>query len=254
MNKENVFKMMMISIVALLIVSLVLVVLLICENKNTPSTIMVAENSISEETEKNISEGIIIESPKPIEKPEEQEPQYELTPGKYHIKVNNEMNTVTIYIKDENNNYTIPVKAMICSTGEATPKNVTYTMGGKRWEWRLLFGNVYGQYTTHINQDILFHSVPYVTNKDKSSLEYWEYDKLGTVASLGCIRLKVEDAKWIYENCLAGSTVEFYYDSNPGPLGKPTAMKISEYEEYRNWDPTDSDENNPWKNFEGEIY
>lgn len=69
----------------------------------------------------------------------------------------------------------------------------------------------------------------------------------GTSASAGCIRLTVEDAKWIYDNCKAGTTVEFYSSEDPGPLGKPETMKITEYEEYRDWDPTDASENNPWK-------
>lgn len=44
--------------------------------------------------------------------------------------------------------------------------------------------------------------------------------------------------------------VEFYSSSNPGPLGKPSAKKISSYEDYlRNWDPTDPNSNNPWKNY-----
>lgn len=90
--------------------------------------------------------------------------------------------------------------------------------------------------------------MPY-EKKDKSTLEWWEYDKLGTKASLGCIRLKVVDAKWIYDNCVPGTKVEFYTSSNPGPLGKPTAQKISEDEEVRGWDPTDPDANNPWRNY-----
>lgn len=59
--------------------------------------------------------------------------------------------------------------------------------------------------------------MPY-QQKDKSTLEWWEYDKLGTKASLGCIRLKVEDAKWIYDNCIPGTKVEFYSSATPGPL------------------------------------
>lgn len=168
-----------------------------------------------------------------------------LTKGIYYIKVNNQMNTVTVYVQDKNGDYTIPVKAMICSTGNDTPKNCTYKISGKKWPWRLLFGNVYGQYTTHINQNILFHSVPYEKER-QDTLEYWEYDKLGTTCSLGCIRLTVEDAKWIYDNCLQGSIVEFYDSEDPGPLGKPEITPISEYTEYRNWDPTDPDANNPW--------
>ena len=58
-----------------------------------------------------------------------------------------------------------------------------------------------------------------------------------------------KDAKWIYDNCVAGTQVEFYADSNPGPLGKPTAPKISGDEEVRGWDPTDPSPKNPWKNY-----
>ncbi len=165
----------------------------------------------------------------------------------YYIKINNQANVVTIYKKDSNGEYTKPFKAMICSIGTATPKSGVYKMSDK-YTWRLLQGNVYGQYAYRITGHILFHSVPY-EKQDKGTLEWWEYDKLGTKASLGCIRLKVEDAKWIYDNCVAGTEVEFYSSSNPGPLGKPSAQKISDDEEVRNWDPTDPDKNNPWRSY-----
>lgn len=170
----------------------------------------------------------------------------------YYIKVNNQANVVTIYTKDGDGNYTIPYKSMICSIGTATPAagNIYTIPGGKwdRWTWGQMVGGVWAQYYTRIERSILFHSVPY-TSKDKGSLEYWEYDKLGTKASAGCIRLTVQDAKWIYENCKPGTKVEFYADSNPGPLGKPSAQKISEDEAVRGWDPTDPDANNPWINY-----
>lgn len=179
----------------------------------------------------------------------------------YYIKVNNQANTVTIYKKDENEKYTIPYKAMICSVGDYTPPcekypETIYYIPDKqntKFKWATLEGHVYGQYATRIVEGILFHSVPYSDgwkNSAKGSLEYWEYDKLGTKASLGCVRLRVEDAKWIYDNITAGTAVEFYYDDNPGPLGKPTLNKISDYPEYlRKWDPTDPDNKNPWKTY-----
>lgn len=34
----------------------------------------------------------------------------------YYIKVNKSANTITIYTKDANGNYTVPYKAMVCST------------------------------------------------------------------------------------------------------------------------------------------
>lgn len=167
----------------------------------------------------------------------------------YYIKVNYGAQVVTIYGKDENGNYTKPVKAMVCSTGVATPKSGVYSIPA-RWEWLVLKGGVWGQYSTQIVGDILFHSVPYLRKADRGSLEYWEYDKLGTYASAGCIRLTVSDAKWIYNNCAKGTKVEFYSSSDPGPLGKPSAKKISSYpDSVRNWDPTDPNPNNPWRTY-----
>ena len=175
----------------------------------------------------------------------------------YYIKVNKEANVVTIYGKDSDGNYNVPIKAMLCSTGTFTPScgkypKTSYKTSGNRRRWNYLQGNVYGQYATHITGNILFHSVPYL-EQNESSLEYWEYDKLGTNASLGCIRLAVADAKWVYDNIGGGTTVEFYSDSNPGPLGKPSAQKISGNEQCRNWDPTDDSEGNPWRNVTTEV-
>lgn len=165
----------------------------------------------------------------------------------YYIKVNYGAQVVNIYGKDDSGKYTKPVKAMLCSTGTYTPKSGVYTIP-QRWDWGTLIGGVYAQYVTVISGDILFHSVPYLRKYDPSSLEYWEYDKLGTKASAGCVRLTVEDARWIYQNCANGTQVEFYSSSNPGPLGKPTAQKISNAKgELKNWDPTDPNESNPWK-------
>ena len=170
---------------------------------------------------------------------------------KYKIDVNCEQNVVNIYEKDENGEYKDCVKVMLCSVGSATPKSGTYSLKKySGWEWKGLQGDVFGQYATQITGNILFHSVPYTKRGDNSSLEYWEYDKLGTPASLGCIRLTVKNAKWIYDNCASGTKVYFYKDSNPGPLGKPSERKISGDSEVNGWDPTDPDSDNPWKNYD----
>ena len=170
----------------------------------------------------------------------------------YHFKVNVAANTVTVYDKGSDGKYSEPIKAFICSTGKSTPKSGTYKISD-RYRWRSLFGGVYGQYAVRIYGNILFHSVPY-EQMYANTLEYEEYDKLGTSASLGCVRLCVKDAKWIYDNAKSGSTVEFYSDSSdPGPLGKPTAQKISSNKANRNWDPTDPDKHNPWLGGDGAV-
>ena len=163
----------------------------------------------------------------------------------YKIGVNRVFNTVTIYAYDQTTgSCTLPVKAMLCSVGPETPAGVFQTFN--RTRWRPLYGDVYGQYVTDIVNDILFHSVPYFT-QNPSDLEYEEFNKLGTSASLGCVRLSVKDVKWIYDYCPLGVTVEIYDDAqNPGPLGTPEQMKIDVTSPNRGWDPTDPDPNNPW--------
>ena len=79
----------------------------------------------------------------------------------YYIRINRKQNCVTIYTRDEEGEYTVPYKAMVCSTGlyNATPRG-TYQISTK-YLWRELYGGVYGQYATRIHGGILFHSVPY---------------------------------------------------------------------------------------------
>lgn len=171
--------------------------------------------------------------------------QNEKSDAPYLLKVNRKQNIVIAYAKDDNGDYTKPYKAMVCSVGldGATPTG-TYTTSDK-YTWRLLSGNVYGQYATRITGHILFHSVPYFT-QSKSDLEYDEYNKLGQPASLGCIRLSVADAKWIYDNCPKGTTVTIYDSDQKEPLEKPTPIHIDTNDSRRVWDPTDPDSNNPW--------
>ena len=207
--------------------------------------------NVEENVEQNIEENIEQENNE-VQSTENKSEEKKNTSGtKYRLEVNCQQNVVNVYEKDSNGEYTNCVKVMLCSVGYATPKSGTYSLkkyGG--WEWKGLQGDVYGQYATQITGNILFHSVPYTEKYNNSSLEYWEYDKLGTAASLGCIRLTVKNAKWIYDNCASGTKVYFYSDSNPGPLGKPSERKISGDSEVNGWDPTDPDSDNPWKDYD----
>lgn len=65
---------------------------------------------------------------------------------------------------------------------------------------------------------------------------------------MGCVRLQVADAKWIYDNCPGGTQVTIYEDwDSPGPLGKPEKL-VDEItpETHNGWEPTDPAEGNPW--------
>ena len=132
----------------------------------------------------------------------------------FYIKVNKKENFAIVYGIDKKGKYSVPYKAFVCSTGredDFTP-NGTFTVSEK-YRWRLMVDNTYAQYAVRIQGQIMLHSVPY-TSPESDALEYWEYNKLGNVASLGCVRFQVADIKWIYDNCPEGTKVKIYSKAN----------------------------------------
>lgn len=89
------------------------------------------------------------------------------------------------------------LKTMDCSTGidgKETPKGVFSVTS--RGEW--FFSDEYqqgGKYWVQFMGDYLFHSLPF----DETQSKVLD-STLGTPASHGCIRLGIDDAKWLYNN------------------------------------------------------
>ena len=134
----------------------------------------------------------------------------------YMIAVDITNQIVTVY-KSGNTSESGIVRQMICSTGKsgsATPTG-TYALPSKRYsterrEWYYFPKyNCYAKWATRIVGGILFHSVLYTASKagpTRSSV-----NALGSRASHGCVRLRVEDARWIAQNCPAGTLCRIYY-------------------------------------------
>lgn len=171
----------------------------------------------------------------------------------YVVYVNRTLNCITVKQQNADGSLT-PIKAMVCSCGREgseTPEGTFRTTD--YYVWRLMVDDTFGRYAVRFNRKILFHSVPYI-EESPDTLEWEEYNKLGENASLGCVRLTAEDAKWIYDNCKSGTKVVVYSDSEvAGELGKPTARKIEADSPYRTWDPTDNSANNPWFGGDGIV-
>lgn len=166
--------------------------------------------------------------------------------GGYTIRINKATNVVTVYRNG------VPDRAFVCSTGSATPIGTFST--SQKLRWHVLDGPSYGQYCTRIVGGVLFHSVWYYANGDYNSQSYVQYNKLGTTASHGCVRLTVADAKWIYENCPLGTSVTVFWGSSANdPLGKPEAIKIPARYGSRGWDPTDPMAGNPYSGLRPSI-
>ena len=130
----------------------------------------------------------------------------------YLLKVSLKDQKVYAYSLDEDYEYTVLVRTMTCSTGvagSATPRGTFRNTGpGLRWHYFKKY-DCWAQYAYYIQGNIMFHSVLY-TARDTDTLIWGSVYKLGSPASHGCVRLAVEDAKWIYQNCARGTTVIVY--------------------------------------------
>ncbi len=173
----------------------------------------------------------------------------------YIIRVNLAHGCTTVYQLDSAGKET-PIKAFACSVardGHETPEGEYYL--DEWYDWCYLADGTYGQYAYRLVMgditDIMFHSVPYLT-QSKDNLEWGDYDKLGSPASLGCIRMSVADVRWICKNVGHGVHVIVYSDpASPGPLGKPGSFFVPwDAKKISGWDPTDPDTENPWHKFE----
>ena len=127
--------------------------------------------------------------------------------GDFRIEVNLSLQRVFVYYEDN------LIRKMICSGGTeenptplgeyATNEKIEYSfiprfdMGAYYWV------RFYGAY--------LFHSVPF--DKDGNMI-IEEKEKLGNPASHGCIRLKLDEAKWLYDNLPLGVKVLIFYEES----------------------------------------
>lgn len=152
----------------------------------------------------------ILFNDKDVRRPgDEPKPTPEPTPVPFAITVDVNNQVTTVYGRDENGDYTVVIRQMLCSTGtRSAPSDVgDWVLSGRtaRWCYFPKWGG-YAQYWTKINASIAFHSVIYNT-VDTMDLSVKSYKNLGKRASHGCIRLTVADAKWIYNNVGEGTVV-----------------------------------------------
>lgn len=146
-------------------------------------------------------------------------PTPEPTPVPFAITVDVNNQVTTVYGRDENGDYTVVIREMLCSTGtKSNPSDVgDWVLNGRtaRWCYFPKWGG-HAQYWTRINKSIAFHSVVY-NSVNTMDLSVSSYKNLGKRASHGCIRLLVSDAKWIYDNVGEGTVVTIREDLPADP-------------------------------------
>lgn len=113
----------------------------------------------------------------------------------YFVYLNLDEQKTYVY-KGSTNNWDL-VKEFPCSTGlpgKETPKGIFAVTNRGEWFFSDEFAQG-GKYWVQFMGDYLFHSIPF----DETQSVILD-DTLGTPSSHGCIRLNVEDAKWLYDN------------------------------------------------------
>lgn len=162
----------------------------------------------------------------------------------YQINLIRNQNVIIVYGLDENGEYTKIVNVFVCSVGLHNPTPVGEFEINYKARWGSLNMDLWGQYVSQFNGNMLFHSVPYRT-RELFNIEWEEYNLLGEPASSGCVRLAVSDAMWIYDHCRKGTKVYIYDSDEQPPVEKPVPVYIQEDSRLRGWCPTDPYEDNP---------
>ena len=130
----------------------------------------------------------------------------------YYIDVDLTNQIVTVYNTRDGS----IARQMLCSSGanDATPTGSWYMPAkerdAERTEWyHMKSANCWVKYATRIYYAYFFHSITF-NKKDDSTMNETAIANYGVPASHGCIRLRVEDARFIAENCLRGTRVRIF--------------------------------------------
>ena len=124
--------------------------------------------------------------------------------------------------------------------GKTTPVGnfkIQGASGGRKAKYRtckLSGGKTYAEYACRFKGAKMMHGVPWRSRNTKGYVYKNEFNKLGSVASGGCVRMPWKMAKYIYEKCPIGTPVKVF----KGTKGKYPMGKPKKYTATKDIDPT----------------
>lgn len=141
-------------------------------------------------------------------------------PDRYYILLDLNNQIVTVFERDENGAYTKVVRQFLCTSGRTevdpedpedhgtpTPRGIWKIGGRERFGKFANFGNEYARYWTQIVGSVFFHSIMF-GDRTIDTMKRGAYSNIGKNVSHGCVRLYVEDAKWLYYYACPGTTIK----------------------------------------------
>ena len=153
----------------------------------------------------------------------------------YYIRISIAKHTLVVYQLDDNKEFSIPVKAFKVALG---PKVVpAKTAISEKSLWRKITDIYYVRYSSRLDNAEYLSTATYYSQSD-NNLNPRSYNAIGQNVSEGSILMTCANAKWIYENCGAKTTVEIVDDFDISSDIKVEGISRIADDAYR--DPTDN--------------
>lgn len=154
---------------------------------------------------------------------------------RYYLYLNIPDQVLTVYEKDDAGDYTRIVRRMLCTTGadETPTPSGTYRLGAKEHFGKFAnFNNEYARYWTQVVRGIYLHSIMF-SKRDAETLKSSPYSTLGRRDSHGCIRLYVEDAKWLYYHAPPGTRITIGGENRISVAEKKGLRSTLSFQDYK---------------------
>lgn len=155
---------------------------------------------------------------------------------KYLLYLEKGSYTLTVYERDDEGEYTVAVKSFrVSHGGNRTPAGTFVLYTKQRWHPFAGGDNGYAQYAVMYNPvsdptgwSGLFIHGPMYREEDPNTLwpRYYDGTKaIGGDNTQGCIRMVVEAAKFIYDNCPKGTVLKIVNGSPKGTTSDPVPSR-----------------------------
>lgn len=174
-------------------------------------------------------------TPKPIPTPKATLKSYRID-----IDLTNQIATVYGIYSDKSAKALMSEFVSTARKGKNTPTGnfkIQGASGGRKAKLRtakMSSGKAYAEYLCRFHGAKCMHGVPYKNRNTKGYVSKTEFNKLGSPASAGCVRMPIKLCRYIYNNCPVGTPVRVF----KGTPGKYPAGKPKKYTATSNIDPT----------------
>ena len=155
-------------------------------------------------------------------------PKATLKSYRIEIDLTNQICTVYGVYSDKSSKALMSEFISSAKKGHTTPTGnfkIQGASGGRKAKLRtakMSSGKSYAEYLCRFHGSKCMHGVPYSKRNTLGKVSKTEFNKLGTPASSGCVRMPIKLCRYIYNNCPVGTPVKVFKGTKGKyPMGRP---------------------------------